>query len=315
MIVVMETEAPESAIEQVIAYLVRAGCDVHRSSGQTRTILGAVGEVDDNDRQVISELDGVAKVVAVSEPYKLASRRFRERPTVVDGEWGSIGGPSPWLAVEPVGQPARRAAPAHLAVGQVRHAPDSEAPREGGSANGPVSAPLPYEVAAGRPFDAAVSRSRQAPDSIGSLACLSLHGHPISQKWPVVFVARQAGWGAERWITAAERELERGVNRVVLLETGDERPDGTRSFELKLVASAKESTHLPVVVDVPRIAQERRYSGAIATAAVAAGADGVILRAWVGPTGEVPRLAATLSWEAAVSLGEQLYAIGELVRK
>ena len=301
MIVVMETEAPESAIERVIAYLVRAGCDVHRSSGQTRTILGAVGEVDDNDRQVISELDGVAKVVAVSEPYKLASRRFRERPTVVDGEWGSIGGPSPWLGVEP--------------VGQVRHAPDSEAPREGGSANGPVSAPLPYEVAAGRPFDAAVSRSRQAPDSIGSLACLSLHGHPISQKWPVVFVARQAGWGAERWITAAERELERGVNRVVLLETGDERPDGTRGFELKLVASAKESTHLPVVVDVPRIAQERRYSGAIATAAVAAGADGVILRAWVGPTGEVPRIAATLSWEAAVSLGEQLCAIGELVRK
>ena len=70
MIVVMEPEAPESAVESVISFLVGAGFDVHRSSGQTRTILGVVGDVTGNDVSVVREFAGVAEVVRVSEPYR-----------------------------------------------------------------------------------------------------------------------------------------------------------------------------------------------------------------------------------------------------
>ena len=100
MIVVMDPAAPESAIESVIAHLVDSGFDVHRSSGQTRTILGVVGDVTETELAVVRELDSVSEVVRVSEPYRLASRRFRQQSTVVDGPWGNIGGDRPWLAIE-----------------------------------------------------------------------------------------------------------------------------------------------------------------------------------------------------------------------
>ena len=79
MIVVMEPNASAVTIESVIAFLVSAGFDVHRSSGHERTILGVVGDVTGNDVSVVRELDGVAQVVRVSEPFRLASRRFRGR--------------------------------------------------------------------------------------------------------------------------------------------------------------------------------------------------------------------------------------------
>ncbi|HMJ15049.1 MAG TPA: hypothetical protein VK524_26730 [Polyangiaceae bacterium] len=262
MIVVMEPDAPETAIETVISYLVTASFDVHRSSGQSRTILGVVGDVTGDDVSVVSELAGVAQVVRVSEPFRLASRRFKQRSTVVEGAWGTIGGERPWIAIEPIGL----ALPRVLERGG-RHEHERD--------NGPPSRELPYEIAAGRPFDAAVTRSRIAPDSIGALTCLALHPQ-ANGSWPVRFVEREPSWGANSWIGAADRELERGENCLVLLEAGGEYPNGARTLEVAAIARAKQRTHLPIVVDVPTIAQRARYSVAVACAAIAAGADGVI---------------------------------------
>lgn len=295
MIVVMEPEASDEATENVIAFLVSAGFDVHRSSGHERIILGVVGDVTGNDVSVVSELEGVAQVVRVSEPFRLASRRFRQRPTVVEGPWGIIGGERPWIAVEPV-QPA--------STGLHRESDEPPAPR----------ADLPYEVAAGRPFDAAVTRSHHAIDSIGALACVSIHSHPSRQPGPIRFVERGPSWGASSWILAAERELARGEGAVVLLEAGGEYPNGARTLEIAAIARAKLRTHLPIVVDVPSIAQRARYTVPVACAAIAAGADGVILRAFVGGENDVPRVPATLRWSEAVELAEKLRAIGAAVR-
>src|SRR5262249_27737427 len=151
----------------------------------------------------------------------------------------------------------------------------------------PPSTELPYEIAAGGPFDAAVMRSRLAPESIGALPCLALHPQADSS-WPVRFVEREPSWGANAWIGAAEKELERGEVCLVLLEAGGEYPSGARTLEIAAIARAKQRTHLPIVVDVPTIAQRARYSEAVACAAIAAGADGVILRVWAGRDGELP---------------------------
>jgi len=296
MIVVMEPNASETAIEGVISFLVLAGFDVHRSSGHTRTILGVVGDVSTNDVSVLSEFEGVAHVTLVSEPFRLASRRFRQRSTVVEGPWGSIGGERPWIAIEPIGP--------------------RELPRKRGFEDeAPASTGLPYAVAAGRPFDAAVTRSHLALENVGSLICLSMHPQPLEQPFAVRFVERAPSWGANSWIGAAERELERGQDQVVLLEAGGEYPNGARTLEIAAIARAKIRTHLPIVVDVPSIAQRARYSRAVACAAIAAGADGVILRTWVGRESEIPRVPATLHWAEAVELAERLREIGAVVRK
>jgi 3-deoxy-7-phosphoheptulonate synthase len=297
----MEPDASEAAIENVLSFLIGSGFDVHRSSGQSRTILGVVGDVTGNDISVVSEFPAVAQVVRVSEPFRLASRRFRQRSTVIEGAWGTIGGDRPWIAIEPVGPAAERPAP-------------SPTPRDDSDAP-PVSAELPYEVAAGRPFDAAVSRSHLPVDNIGALACLSIHARPAHQRWPVRFVERGPSWGATTWIQAAERELERAESQVVLLEAGGEYPNGARTLEIAAIARAKLRTHLPIVVDVPSIAQRSRYSAAVACAAMGAGADGLVLRVWVGGDGHVPRVPATLRWNEAVELVDRLREIGAAVRR
>jgi 3-deoxy-7-phosphoheptulonate synthase len=131
----------------------------------------------------------------------------------------------------------------------------------------------------------------------------------------VVFVERAPSWGANAWIAAAERELGRGESSVVLLEAGGEYPTGARTLEIAAIARAKLRTHLPIVVDVPIVAQRARYCEAVACAAIAAGADGVILRVWAGREGEIPRLPATLAWSEAVALATKLRAVGAAVRR
>jgi 3-deoxy-7-phosphoheptulonate synthase len=294
MIVVMDPEATDRAVEAVIAHLLNAGFDVHRSSGQSRTILGVVGDVTGNDVSVLREFEGVAEVVRVSEPFRLASRRFRQESTVVEGPWGNIGGDRPWIAIEPVGLAASKSAERTA---------------------GARPSDLPYEIAAGRPFDAAVSRARRAAENVGALAVLSVHPQPAESRWPVIFVERNPSWGANAWIGAAERELERGEGKVVLLEAGGEYPNGARTLEIAAIARAKLRTHLPIVVDVPTIAQRARYVVPVACAAIGAGADGVILRVWVGADGDVPRLPATLRWHEAVALAEKLRSVGAIVRE
>jgi 3-deoxy-7-phosphoheptulonate synthase len=294
MIVVMEPDASDVAVENVISFLVNAGFDVHRSSGATTTILGVVGDLTRNDVTVVSEFPGVSQVVRVSEQFRLASRRFRQASTVVEGPWGSIGGDKPWIAIEAVG-------PSGAASGGASEPP-------------PASRDLAYEVRAGRPFDAAITRSPRAVDTIGALVCLSVHPQPSDQRFPVHFVERGPSWGANAWIGAAERELARGDSSIVLLEAGGEYPNGARTLEIAAIARAKQRTHLPIVVDAPTIAQRARYVESVACAAIAAGADGVILRTWIGPAGEVPRVPATLSWSNAVALAERLRAIGQAIR-
>src|SRR5438552_6368602 len=91
MVVVMEERASESQIEQVVARLVEMGMDVHRSTGVTRTVLGAVGR-GHPDKGIIELLDGVHEVLRISEPYKLASRTFKPEGTVVTVGDVRIGG-------------------------------------------------------------------------------------------------------------------------------------------------------------------------------------------------------------------------------
>src|SRR5438128_844584 len=224
MIVVMEPDASDQAVESVISFLVSAGFDVHRSSGTTTTILGVVGDLSGNDVTVVSEFPGVSQVVRVSEQFRLASRRFRQQSTVIEGPWGSIGGDKPWIAIEAVGPlPAGGTGSSTVSSGGASEPP-------------PPSKDLTYEVRAGRPFDAAVTRSPRAVDTIGALVCLSVHPQPSDQRFAVHFVERGRSWGANAWIGAAERELARGDSSIVLLEAGGEYPNGARTLEIAAIA-------------------------------------------------------------------------------
>jgi 3-deoxy-7-phosphoheptulonate synthase len=281
MIIVMEADAPPEAIESVVRQLEASGQAVHRLIGSSRTLLAILGTPLEHGYELWKDLPYVADVVRIEEPFRLASRRFRNASTIVSGAWGNIGGDKPWLAVEPIG------------LDRV--------------------ADMPYDIAAGRPFDAAVMRGAVVPKHVGALACLPLDPSP-GNGTEVAFVHRVPSWGANKWIGLAERELANGRGAVVLLEAGGEYPKGARTLEIAAIARAKIRTHLPIVVDAPTVAQRARYVAAVAQAAIAGGADGVILRAWVGKEGEPASVAATLPWSQAVELGVRLRAIAAAAR-
>jgi 3-deoxy-7-phosphoheptulonate synthase len=83
MIVTMEEGATAGQIQQVIEHLVRMGFEVHRSTGERYTVLGAVGARVEFDARDIEVLDGVHEVHRISSPYKLAARHFRPEGTVL----------------------------------------------------------------------------------------------------------------------------------------------------------------------------------------------------------------------------------------
>ncbi|MBI5533004.1 MAG: hypothetical protein HY898_09830 [Deltaproteobacteria bacterium] len=277
----MEPDAPPEAIESVVRQLEATGQAVQRLTGSARTILAILGTAAEDSYDLWKDLPFVADVLRIEEPFRLASRRFRKASTIVSGAWGNIGGDKPWLAVEPIG------------LDRVSE--------------------VPHDIAAGRPFDAAVMRGSVVPKHVGALACLPLDQAPNNGP-EVAFVHRVPSWGANKWIGLAERELANGRGGVVLLEAGGEYPNGARTLEIAAIARAKIRTHLPIVVDAPTVAQRARYVAAVAQAAIAGGADGVILRAWVGKEGEPANVAATLSWSQAVELGVRLRAIASAAR-
>src|SRR5215469_2007515 len=93
MIVAMQEAAGEEQVQHVIARLIEMGFEVHRSTGERQTVLGAVGERREFDIRDIEVLPGVAEVHRISSPYKLVARTFRPEGTVVRFSNGvSIGG-------------------------------------------------------------------------------------------------------------------------------------------------------------------------------------------------------------------------------
>lgn len=284
MIVVMQQNASESAIEAVISYLVSSGFDVHRSSGHERTILGVVGNVTGDDVGAVSELDGVTQVVRVSEPYRRAARGAAAETTPIAGRFGLIGGAAPWIAVELVGGNDRASTASFL--------------RSAGLAD--------------RGFDCAVTRAATAPETVAGLPALALGD--AGDAAPVHFVERVPGASVETWMQAAERWLEQR-SKVVLLDAGDEQSNGTRSLDVVALARAKARTHLPIVVDVPRIAGSVWRCAAVGQAAIGAGADGVVLRLRVGKLGDLPRAPAALDPDDAARLADRLRAIAKLTRE
>ena len=92
MVVVMQERASDEQVQKVIAKLVEMGFDVHRSTGALRTVLGAVGGTRQFDTRLVEVLDGVQEVHRITEPYKLASRTFKQHDTVITMDDLRIGG-------------------------------------------------------------------------------------------------------------------------------------------------------------------------------------------------------------------------------
>jgi 3-deoxy-7-phosphoheptulonate synthase len=302
MVVVMEERATEAQIEQVVARLIEMGMDVHRSTGVTRTVLGAVGQ-GHPDHALIGLLDGVHEVLRITEPYKLASKTFKQDPTIVTIGDVRIGGDEVIVMAGPCS--AESESQVRAAAAAVRRA---GAKIFRGGAFKPRSSPYSFQglgekglqmlrEAANAENLKLVSEVMDASqiEVIGRYCDIFQVGARNMQNFTLlrelghvrkpVLLKRGISATIEEWLLSAEYVLSGGNTDVILCERGIRTFEtATRNtFDISAIPVIKKLSHLPIIADPSHGAGRRDMVAPMARAAVAAGADGLIIEVHCDP--------------------------------
>ncbi len=302
MVVVMEERATEAQIENVVARLVEMGMDVHRSTGVSRTVLGAVGQ-GHPDKGLIEVLEGVHEVVRISEPYKLASRTFKAENTVVQVGDVRIGGDEVIVMAGPCS--AETEQQVRTTAAAVRKA---GAKIFRGGAFKPRTSPYSFQ-GLGEPglrllADAARAEGMPVVSEVMDISQIALIdrycdifqvGARNMQNFTLlrelgharkpVLLKRGIAATIEEWLLSAEYILSGGNTDVILCERGIRTFEtATRNtFDISAIPVVKKMSHLPVVADPSHGAGRRDMVVPMARAAVAAGADGLLIEVHCDP--------------------------------
>ena len=302
MVVVMQERASEEQIAKVVARLVELGMDVHRSTGVSRTVLGVVGQKRP-DPGLIEMMDGVHEVMRISEPYKLASRTFKPEGTVVTVGDVRIGGDEVIMMAGPCS--AETEEQVNTTAAAVRKA---GAKILRGGAFKPRSSPYAFQglgeeglkmlsAAAKANNMALITEVMDANqiELIGRYSDIYQVGARNMQNFTLlrelgntrkpVLLKRGLAATIEEWVMSAEYILSGGNTDVILCERGIRTFEtATRNtFDLSAIPVVKKMSHLPVVADPSHGAGRRDMVVPMARAAVAAGADALIIEVHCDP--------------------------------
>ena len=303
MVVVMAEGASEEQIQNVVAHLVEQGFDVHRSTGAQRTVLGAVGQGRHRDPRLLEVLDGVAEVVRISEPYKLASRTFKRDNTVFDVGDVRIGGDEVIVM----------AGPCSAETDEQVNASAAAVKRAGGKflrggAFKPRSSPYSFQghgedglrmLRAGADqhglklisevMDASQIQLMDKYVDVYQLGARNMQNYTLLREMGKVrkpiLLKRGISATLEEWLLSAEYLLAGGNTQVILCERG------IRTFEtytrntmdISAIPVLKKLTHLPVFADPSHGIGKRDQVAAMARASIAAGADGLLIEVHCDP--------------------------------
>lgn len=303
MVVVMHERATEPEIEAVIARLNDYGFDVHRSSGVRQTVLGAVGVQPDFDVRHIKVLDGVADVYRITSPYKFASRTWRDEDTTIDVKGVTVGGDEVVVMAGPCSVESEEqldaAAAAVAAAGATFLRGGAFKPRSSPySFQGLGEEGLKLLRASGDRHDLRVITEVMTPehvDLIGRYADVFQIGARNMQNFDLlravgrteipVFLKRGLSATVEEWLMSAEYVMASGNPHVILCERGIRTFEtSTRNtLDLSAVPVVKKRSHLPVFVDPSHGVGIRDKVTPLARAAVAVGADGLMVEVHPDP--------------------------------
>jgi len=294
----MKKNATQEQIDHVTDWIRTVGYQPHLSQGVERTLIGAIG--DDRGRAQLksaSFLPGVEKLVPILKPYKLASREFQEADTVVrvgevligGGEFTVIAGPCSIESEEQMmeaGYVAKKAGAKIIRGGafKPRTSPYSfQGMEEEGlkllkKVGEKLGMPVVTEIM--NPTDADLVESYSDILQIGArnvqnFALLKKVGHCRKP----VLLKRGLMTTIEELLMSAEYILSEGNDQIILCERGIRTFEtATRNtLDISAVPVLKELTHLPVIIDPSHAAGHAKYVLSLTRAAVAVGADGVIV--------------------------------------
>jgi len=302
MVVVMEERATEEQIQEVISSLLEMGYDIHRSTGALRTVIGAVGGAK-GDPRLLEVKPGVHEVLRISEPYKLASRTFKPEDTVVTIDDVRIGGDEVIVMAGPCSAESEEQVESTAAT--VKRA-GAKVLR--GGAYKPRSSPYSFQGlgeeglrmlrgAADRHGLLLVSEIMDLSqfDTIAKYADILQVGARNMQNFSLlkelgrarkpVLLKRGISATIEEWLLSAEYVLAGGNMQVMLCERGIRTFESyTRNtLDISAIQVVKHLSPLPVLVDPSHGTGRRDKVAPMARAAVAAGADGLLIEVHCDP--------------------------------
>jgi 3-deoxy-7-phosphoheptulonate synthase len=293
----MRERASDAQIQSVIAKLTEMGFDVHRSTGALRTVLGAVGGSRQFDTALLEVLDGVQEVHRITEPYKLASRSFKSDNTVIVIDDVRIGGDEVIVMAGPCSAESEEQVEASAAA--VKRA---GAKILRGGAFKPRSSPYSFQGMGEeglRLLRAAADRHNlklitEVMD-LSQIELIEKYAHilqvgarnmqnftllrELGKSRTPVMIKRGISATIEEWLLSAEYVLAGGNPNVMLCERGIRTFETiTRNtFDISAIPMVQQLSHLPVIGDPSHGTGRRDKVAPMARAAVAAGADGLII--------------------------------------
>jgi 3-deoxy-7-phosphoheptulonate synthase len=298
MVIVMQEGATEEQIQHVIDRVVASGFDVHRSTGASHTVLGAVGVHRDFDHRDFEILQGVREVVRITQPFKLASRQFKPEGTIVDlGRGVKIGGTEVAIA----------AGPCSVESSEQIHAVAEAVAKSGAKilragAFKPRTSPYAFQGMGEKGLqlirEAADKHKLFVVSEVMDPSQIAMMGQYVdifqvgARNMQNYFLLRALGESPkpvllkrgmsatiEELLLASEYILSGGNYNVVLCERGIRTFDTylRNTLDIAAIPVIQTLSHLPIVADPSHGTGRRDKVPAMARAAIAAGADGILV--------------------------------------
>lgn len=333
MVIVMKPGSQESEINEIAKVLESLGLGVHISKGTERTIIGVIG-----DKRVLSDvplelMPGVEKLVPIVESYKLAGKTFRPEPSVVEVNGVKIGGKELVIMAGPCAVESReQIVEAALSVKK------SGARFLRGGAFKPRTSPYAFQGLE----EEGLKLLKEAKDATGLLIISEVTSEKaveIAEKYVDMFqigarnvqnfqLLREVGRSKkpvlykrgssttiDEWLNGAEYIMSEGNYNVVLCERGIRTFEtATRNtLDISAVPVVKNSSHLPIIVDPSHAAGKYQYVLPLSKAAIAAGADGLIVEVHPNPRCALSDAAQQLTPRDFDGLCRDISKIAEIV--
>ena len=303
MIVVLKHNPNPEQLQSLITWLQEKGIIIHTSIGEGNMLLGLVGDTSKIDADLISALDIVEDVKRVQEPYKNANRKFHPEDTVVKVGNTQIGGGNLTLMAGPCSVESEEQV---VAIAKAVKASGATMLR--GGAYKPRTSPYAFQglgtegilamaaarKATGMPIVSELM-SEDKIDEFEEYVDLVQIGARNMQNFQLlkavgkmkkpVLLKRGLANTIEEWIMSAEYIMAGGNENVIFCERG------IRTFEkytrntldLSVVPILKQKSHLPVIIDPSHATGDWRLVESMSLAAIAAGADGLIIEVHDNP--------------------------------
>lgn len=303
MMIIMKANATPQQVENVIQHIKAMGLAAHLSQGVEATIIGAIGETHNIPLDEFERLDGVEVVQRITPPYKLASRQFHPEDSVFSLDGFRVGGNEIVIIAGPCAVESRTQI---LETAQAVKEAGGSALR--GGVFKPRTSPYSFQglgeqgleylaearAETGLPIVTEIMSQVQVDLMVRYVDVLQVGARnmqnfnllrAVGETRTSVLLKRGLSATIEEWLMSAEYILAGGNQRVMLCERG------IRTFEtatrnttdINAVPVLKTLTHLPVILDPSHSTGQAAFVAAVARAAIAAGADGLIVEVHPDP--------------------------------